>query len=354
MARQHDFNREVISALSERVAHTCSFPGCANSTVGPSDESAKAVNKTGMACHIYAASNGPSARRVALDETIDLSSITNGIWMCYKHGKLIDGDESRYQPDTLKSWRAIAELRAKLAQETGLAPSALHNIDARIKLSPDSLTVAESAGVKSTVFDFFEAISANAIWGRAVSTEMRAFTTEFIANAYEHGKATYCKLSSDNNSITIVNDGKPYSPEALFCTNNKRGGARALDDLRSLHPNCLISYDAAIVNTLKMTVASTNGHIHDFTNCFVDVEPSGSSDKLLSTLGLFYHCESIFLTSDSGFVHSQIYYYVDFAKAALAQGKRVVMVVGDTSAGALRYFKEIVPGIELLNLERQK
>ncbi len=354
MARQHDFNREVISALSERVAHTCSFPGCANSTVGPSEESAKAVNKTGMACHIYAASNGPSARRVASDQTIDLTSIENGIWMCYKHGKIIDGDESRYKPDTLKSWRAIAELRAKLAHETGVAPSALHQLNTRIKLSPDSLSVAESGSVKLTVFDFFEAINANAIWGRAVSTEMRAFTVEFIANAYKHGGATYCKLASDKNSITIVSDGRPYSPETLFCTKNKRGGARSLEDLRSLHPNCLISYDTSIFNTLKMTVASHNAHIHEFTTCFVDVEPSGSSDELLRTLGLFQHCGSIFLTSNSGFVHSQIYYYVDFAKAALAQGKRVVMVVGDTSAGALRYFKEIVPGIELLNLEREK
>lgn len=351
MARPHDFKSDVISALSERVAHTCSFPGCTTSTIGPSEESAKAVNRTGMACHIYAASTGPAARRVAADQSIDLTNISNGIWMCYKHGKLIDGDESRYKPETLQSWRAIAELKAKLAHETGISLSALHKVDTRIKLSPDGLAVTDPASVKSTVFDFFEAINARAIWGQAVSAEMRTFTTEFIANVYKHGDGTFCRLSSDNNSISIVSDGVAYSPDSLLAANKKRGGARALADLRSLHPNCLMSYDSADINTLKMTVASNNLHIHSFTTCFVDVEPVGSSDELLGTLSLFAHCDSIFLTSDSGFVHSQIHYYVDFAVAAMAQGKRVVMVVGDTSVGALRYFEEMVPGIELLSLE---
>jgi len=227
----------------------------------------------------------------------------------------------------------------------------LHKIDTRIKLSPDSLAVAEPASVKSTVFDFFEAINARAIWGQAVSAEMRTFTTEFIANVYEHGDGTFCRLSSDNNSISIVSDGVAYSPDDLLAADEKRGGARALADLRSLHPNCLISYDSTSFNTLKMTVATNNLHIQSFTTCFVDVEPAGSSDKLLETLSSYAHCDSIFLISDSGFVHSQIHYYIDFAVAAMAQGKRIVMVVGDTSAGALRYFEEMLPGIELLSLE---
>ncbi|WP_152977832.1 hypothetical protein [Bradyrhizobium pachyrhizi] len=81
----------MIKALAERVGHRCSFPDCNASTIGPSAESATSIAKTGMACHIYAAADGPAARRTGRSKSIDeLRSIENGIWMCYRHGKLID------------------------------------------------------------------------------------------------------------------------------------------------------------------------------------------------------------------------------------------------------------------------
>ena len=68
-----------------------------------------------MACHIYAASNGPAARRVNTSLSVDeLRSIDNGIWMCYTHGKLIDADEATYTPEMLKYWRKLAERKAQL------------------------------------------------------------------------------------------------------------------------------------------------------------------------------------------------------------------------------------------------
>jgi hypothetical protein len=95
MKDRSDFNSTTKNALAKRAGNMCSFPGCNAITEGPSSESDMSVSKTGMACHIYAAANGPSARRVDVKMTAEeLTDISNGIWMCYRHGKLIDTDEA--------------------------------------------------------------------------------------------------------------------------------------------------------------------------------------------------------------------------------------------------------------------
>ena len=94
MGKRADFTVPVSRGLAERAGFICSFPKCNAPTIGPSAESSIASAKTGMACHIYAASDGPAARRIRPEMTIaELSAIENGIWMCYRHGKLIDADE---------------------------------------------------------------------------------------------------------------------------------------------------------------------------------------------------------------------------------------------------------------------
>ena len=52
-------------------------------------------------------------------EKHQLEDASNGIWMCYSHGKLIDTDENTYTAAMLLTWKHIAELRAKLSQELG-------------------------------------------------------------------------------------------------------------------------------------------------------------------------------------------------------------------------------------------
>ncbi len=113
MSPRAEFTQPVKRALAERAGFKCSFPGCTNTTIGPSDEGKDKSNKTGMACHIVAASGGPAARRVVSTMTAaQLSDIDNGIWMCYRHGKQIDADEVRFTTPVLKTWRELAELRA--------------------------------------------------------------------------------------------------------------------------------------------------------------------------------------------------------------------------------------------------
>lgn len=303
-----------------------------------------------MACHIFAASDGPSARRVATDNSIDLTDISNGVWMCYTHGKMIDGDECRYKPETLANWRRIAELRAKIAHETGSNPTSLQIYDVETRLSPDTLLVSSLDQVASAVCEFYQTIGAVDIWGRSTALEMGTFCTEFVSNAFSYGDATTCTLSSINNSVAITLDGKSFSPSDLSASTNRRGGARSYLDLQTKHPNCLVSYEVGTLNTLRITVANSNNDVHEFTRCFVDVQPTGDADLLLSRLDSFESCSTIYITSESGFVHSHIHYYDSFVKAALAKGKRVIMVVGNTSPGALEYFAEILPELEFLPL----
>src|SRR5687767_11744202 len=104
--RENDFDSPVKLALEKRAGHRCSFPGCNRPTEGPSDESPLSVSRTGMACHIVAASDGGNARRrnsaqpkpLTRDE---LKSIDNGVWLCCVHGKLVDTDEVRFSVEML-------------------------------------------------------------------------------------------------------------------------------------------------------------------------------------------------------------------------------------------------------------
>lgn len=86
-----DFMPDTKEKLAARAGYRCSFPGCRVLTIGPSSEGPDATSSVGMACHISAASAGPGARRYRPDMSPeDRRSISNGIWMCYTHGKLID------------------------------------------------------------------------------------------------------------------------------------------------------------------------------------------------------------------------------------------------------------------------
>jgi hypothetical protein len=113
-----DFSQSTKRTLAERAGHRCSFPSCPQTTIGPSEESEESTSSVGMACHIAAASGGPGAKRfIAAMTSEERSSISNGIWMCYTHGKLIDTDETRYTIEMLRCWKQIAERRARALLE---------------------------------------------------------------------------------------------------------------------------------------------------------------------------------------------------------------------------------------------
>jgi len=97
-SRQDDFSQKIKTRLAQRSGYECAI--CQALTIGPSAETPESVSNGGTAAHIAAAS--PDGRRYdALMSSTERSSITNGIWLCASHGRLIDTDSSTWTVSVL-------------------------------------------------------------------------------------------------------------------------------------------------------------------------------------------------------------------------------------------------------------
>jgi tetratricopeptide (TPR) repeat protein len=115
-----DFPLPIVRRLAQRAGHRCSNPDCGRDTSGPSSVLDEGVN-IGVAAHITAASAG-GPRFDATLSSKERSAIGNGIWLCQSCGKLIDSDEVRFKKEVIGTWKASAELLAKLRLETPARP----------------------------------------------------------------------------------------------------------------------------------------------------------------------------------------------------------------------------------------
>jgi hypothetical protein len=102
-----DFSSATRRILAERVAYICSNPDCRSSTIGPHSEPDKSLD-TGVAAHIHGAAKG-GPRYDPNQTSEERKHITNGIWLCAECARVIDTDESRYSPETLKRWKSEQE-----------------------------------------------------------------------------------------------------------------------------------------------------------------------------------------------------------------------------------------------------
>lgn len=107
-----NFNSQTIDRLAKRAGMKCSFPDCRSPTSGPGSD-LMGVTNTGVAAHIHAAS--PAGPRYDDQMTVEeRGSITNGIWLCQTHAKIIDDDEIAFSPSVLREWKETAEHMAAL------------------------------------------------------------------------------------------------------------------------------------------------------------------------------------------------------------------------------------------------
>ena len=100
MSNRDDFSEATKRYLALRAGYRCSFSGCFQLCAGPSDASPAAVSTIGVAAHICAAAPG-GPRYLSDLSAAERSDITNGIWLCANHARLIDADTVRYTADVL-------------------------------------------------------------------------------------------------------------------------------------------------------------------------------------------------------------------------------------------------------------
>jgi len=106
-----NFSPNIKRRLAERAGYLCSI--CNVITVGPSNESDTAINLTGVAAHITAASEGFKRFDNSLTPE-ERAHIDNGIWLCNTHADLIDGDEVTFTTPYLKIIKQNHEQKIKL------------------------------------------------------------------------------------------------------------------------------------------------------------------------------------------------------------------------------------------------
>lgn len=146
-----DFSQQVKRIIADRVAWKCCFPGCNEITIGPGNKDDIHVIKLGVAAHITAASAGGPRYDSELSQE-ERSSIKNAIWLCVKHGQLIDKDFTEYSADTLRQWKAQAEEKAH--QRIISIVSSDNHQTTLISVGPSIICEAEWISIKSNVWVF--------------------------------------------------------------------------------------------------------------------------------------------------------------------------------------------------------
>lgn len=299
MVRKNDFKAEVKKALAHQAGNVCSFPGCNAATSGPSAESSTSISKTGMACHIYAAADGAAARRVRPSNSpIDTTSIENGIWMCYKHGKLIDTDESTYTPELLKDWRRLAKKRASIRHAMGREPK----LD-EVAQEPLAMASVKLPSLKCLpkIIEVLENSAIEFIWGRSNFHAIRDLAVELFRNALTHGQASYFEIRSAKHSIQLLDNGKDFSINDLRGVPNGQGGYHALSVMEDTAPQLVASCrrDSG-VNVVEIFFAGAMKNAIGLNPCSVTLSSTmGAIDEVESFLKSNRSCGTIFVTPDS-------------------------------------------------------
>lgn len=226
--------------IAKRSGYLCSFPGCGAITISSSDESETSISSSGMACHISAAASGKNARRY--DENLSSEQRkhpNNGIWMCYKHGKIIDTDEYRFTTETLIYWKKLSEKISRLMHEKGIEYSkALQYIPN--ELAPNKVTFNELKNENQLIGDALVDSCIPLVWGDNVSNSIRDFLIEISRNSMTHGRATELEIKFEHNKITLFDNGVVFDLQSLKSVENGNGGQLSLTHLLERYGDELI------------------------------------------------------------------------------------------------------------------
>lgn len=349
MKKRADFRAPVIRSLAERAGFLCSFPECNAPTIGPSAESPTSTAKTGMACHIYAASDGPAARRVSPEMSpAELRAIENGIWMCYRHGKLIDADECTYTPQLLKEWRRLAERRAELRHALGreLTPDDL----ATEALATQTVALA-SPDLAREVADVVRNSGMESIWGNKSALAIRDAAIEIARNALTHGLATQVRLTVTAHSLELSDDGAQFSLTDLEMAETPRGGVQALLQLRSSAPSVVLSYiRKEDRNVVTLASTQTLDKVLETHPCSTTLYGARSSvEAAMTFIEERSECGTIFLRPVNGILSYSDLYNLKIGLITRGLTARdIVLAMESHSEGIRKFLEKEIPNVRLI------
>lgn len=346
-----EFPAPVKRALAERAGFRCSFPTCNCQTVGPSEETPEGVNRTGTACHIYAASDGTRARRVPhgmLAE--DRASIANGIWMCDRHADLIDGDEVRYPPEMLVAWRKLAELKAKLRQETGREIEFGSLVPSGATLVQQEITFLGIGAENETIGNALRHSCVYDLWGQRNGDAARDLLIELIRNAFTHGGAKTANLRIEPSRIVLRDDGVEFPVDQLLEHPERRGGGAAMREFVSEdNSHAIVSsrWEEGFNETVIALVASAS-ELAEVTPCTLTMTIGRMATQVID-IDEFATCNMIYIIPPRYIAFSDIMVVVERVAEARAR-KRITLVLQDVSDGVARRLAAMLTDVRILRL----
>jgi hypothetical protein len=351
MARD-DFDRRTKQALAERAGYRCSFPGCGLPTIGPSDEAADSSSATGMACHIAAAAGGPGARRYKPDMSpAERASISNGIWMCYTHGKLIDTDETRFSVPMLQKWRAIAEERARLLQIHGALLGGKLPDYSGIGLPDGTFHVEQQSTENVIIGDALRHSCVPELWGVDVAERVRDFAIEVARNAFQHGQASKFTLEISPATIRLTDDGAFFDIWSLSSSDAVSGGRLAFAAVLEAGSQRVIVSGRRVQNENEIAISriADSNELEDLTPCVSRIDWKDLKAKTYEIV-VDPSCQIVYVVLPLYWTISDSVRFAQKVRRESHDSRRYVFVLEHSSSKAIEVLRAHFPESRIISL----
>jgi hypothetical protein len=311
-----------------------------------------------MACHIAAASGGPGARRYVPEMSSEKrSSIDNGVWMCYTHGKQVDTDDNRFSISMLKKWRELAEFRAQWILDYGIEKALpQHVARGRIGFADEEIKITALGAENERIGTAFLDCCVETIWPVEIARTVRDTVIELVRNSLTHGAARECKVTITKNAIYVRDDGVDFSCLDLEAHESGRGGAAAIRHLLGRFSNQVIvgAKRIGLMNETMLAPAGGYRGVMLTTPCAVQLDrsdwelikegalPARLVDPSLNQCRLLYILLPNFLTP------SDAYKLREKISVNVVKDKKIVFVASGASDLVCTQLQTLFPGCRIL------